>query len=368
VSSTPDTPGVPATVYIVIVNWNGWRDTLECLESVSRLRYSRYRVVVCDNGSTDGSLEQVRAWAEGGLEPSVDEQHVLSSLVRPPVAKPVRYSLLDRAGAEAGGSAHDRPAPPLVLVDTGANLGFAGGCNVGIRYAMRQPDCAYIWLLNNDTVVDSEALTALVRRLRAQPSAGQCGSRLIDYRDPAVVQTLGGERYNKWLGRIRPIGAGRRMPGPVDSAWVERRMSYVSGASLCVTRAFVEQTGLLDESYFLYYEELDWTARAGGRFTLAYADDSVVYHKGGASTGCDRSGARRNASGDFFVLRNRLRFTRRHAPEALPTVLLGMGAAVVNRIRRRQFGRIPTILRIVSSRDTYRAGPPPVVGPPSSEF
>jgi GT2 family glycosyltransferase len=361
------TADVLETVYIVIVNWNGWRDTVECLESVFRLDYPRFRVVVCDNGSTDDSLERVRAWSEGRLEPTVDDYVIPSSLVRPFVPKPFPYALLGRADAELGAPVADSREAPLVLIDVGANLGFAGGCNVGIRYATRQPDCAYVWLLNNDTVVDPAALSALVRRLRSQPSAGQCGSRLVDYHDPAVVQTLGGEQYNKWLGHIRPIGAGRGTPAAVDPAWVEGRMSYVSGASLCVTRAFVERTGLLDESYFLYYEELDWTARARGRFTLAYADDSVVYHKGGASTGCDRSGARRNASGDFFVLRNRLRFTRRHAPEALPTVLLGMGAAVINRMRRRQFGRIPTILRIVASRDTYRVQPPPPLRPPPSK-
>jgi GT2 family glycosyltransferase len=198
-----------------------------------------------------------------------------------------------------------------------------------------------------------------VRRLRSRPDAGQCGSRLVQYHDPTVVETLGGERYDKWFARIRPIGGGRSAATVADSTSVEAEMSYVAGASLCVTHEFIEAIGLLDESYFLYYEELDWVARARGRFALAYADDSVVYHKQGASTGCDWDGTRRSAAADFFVLRNRLRYTWRHAPEALPTVLLGMGVALLNRVRRRQFDRIPTILRIVSSRDSYRAGRAP---------
>jgi GT2 family glycosyltransferase len=140
-----------------------------------------------------------------------------------------------------------------------------------------------------------------------------------------------------------------------DAASVEAGLSYVAGASLCVTRAFVEQIGLLDESYFLYYEELDWAARSRGRFGIACADDSIVYHKGGASTGYDATESRRDAAADVLQLRNRLRFTWRHAPKALPTVLLGIGVAVLNRIRRRQFARIPTILRLVFSRETYRA-------------
>jgi GT2 family glycosyltransferase len=356
VTAVPEVVGVPETVYIVIVNWNGWRDTLECLESVFRNRYPRYRVVVCDNGSSDCSLEHIRAWAEGRAKVPVNDHPVLSPLVRPPVAKPIRHAVLTRSAAEQGGpAAGGAGVPPLLLIDTGANLGFAGGCNVGLRYAMRQPDCAYVWLLNNDTVVDPDALCALVRRLASRPDAGQCGSRLLHYDNTAIVQTLGGARYDKWLGRGRPIGAGQRAATAVDLASVEAGMSYVAGASLCVTRAFVEQIGLLDESYFLYYEELDWAARSRERFALACADDSIVYHKGGASTGYDRNGVQSNPAADFFSLRNRLRFTWRYAPEALPTVLLGMGVAVFNRIRRRQLGRIPTILRIVFSRDTYRA-------------
>jgi GT2 family glycosyltransferase len=354
VTPASETVDVPETAYIIIVNWNGWRDTIECLESVFRSRYPHYRVVVCDNGSSDGSVEQIRAWAEGRTEAPVNDQPVLSRLVHPPVAKPIRHSVATRADADRG---HAEPAgaAPLLIVDIGANLGFAGGCNVGLRYAMRQSDCAYAWLLNNDTVVDSDALSALVRRLRSRPDAGQCGSRLVDYNDTAVVQTLGGERYDKWLGRIRPIATELRAAPVVDVATVEAGMSYVAGASLCVTRAFVEQIGLLDESYFLYYEELDWAARARGRFAVACAADSVVYHKGGASTGYDWSGRRRNAAAEFFLLRNRLRFTWRYAPQALPTVLLGLGVVVLNRVRRRQLARIPMILRIVFSKDTYRA-------------
>jgi GT2 family glycosyltransferase len=351
-----ETADDPGTVYVVIVNWNGWRDTLECLESVFRIRYPHYRVLVCDNGSSDGSLDRIRGWAEGRVGALVNDHPVLSRLVRPPVPKPIRHRVLTRATAERGDAAHFNGSDaPLVLVDTGANLGFAGACNVGLRYAMSRRDCAYAWLLNNDTVVDPGALCALVRRLRSRLDAGQCGSRLLDYDDTSRVQTLGGQRYNKWLARVSPLGVGQRAASPVDVASVETAMSYVDGASLCVTREFVEEIGLLDESYFLYYEELDWAARSRGHFALAYADDSIVYHKGGASTGYDRSGTRREATADFFLLRNRLRYTWRHAPEALPTVLLGVGVALFNRVRRGQFDRIPAILRMVTSSHTYRA-------------
>jgi GT2 family glycosyltransferase len=340
-------------VYVVLVNWNGWRDTIECLESLFRSRYyPSFRVVVCDNASTDGSVDKIRRWANGELAVERGWGHPLASLVLPPVSKPIPHVVLSRAEAEV--AADDVDARPLLtLVEVGANLGFAGGCNVGLRYALGQSSCGYVWLLNNDTVVDPEALGAVVRRLEARPDAGQCGSRILSYDEPSVVQARGGERYNRWLARSTPLGAGRPANDRLDVERVERKMSYVAGAALCVTRRFVETVGLLDESYFLYGEELDWLARARGRFALAYADESIVYHKEGGTIGSSRDGASRSALGDYFMVRSRLRFTWKHARLAFPTVVLGVLVAGINRIRRRQLDRAFAILRILFSRDTY---------------
>src|SRR3990172_7009722 len=115
-------------VYILIVNWNGWGDTVECLESVFRNDYPDYQVIVCDNGSEDGSLDLIRAWAEGNLDVFVPEDNPLRRLSIPPFAKPVPWVELDREQAETGG-AGARDGARLILVQTGANLGFAGGDN-----------------------------------------------------------------------------------------------------------------------------------------------------------------------------------------------------------------------------------------------
>jgi GT2 family glycosyltransferase len=116
------------TVHILVLNWNGWRDTIECLESVLQLDYDPVRIIVCDNGSTDGSLDHIRAWARGE-ESVVVSSSPLNSPVRP-AAEPVKFLELDRSAAEAGASAGDAR---FTLIDNEANLGFAGGNNVGQR-------------------------------------------------------------------------------------------------------------------------------------------------------------------------------------------------------------------------------------------
>jgi GT2 family glycosyltransferase len=340
-------------VYVVLVNWNGSRETIECLESVLRSDYASFRVVVADNASSDDSMERLRSWASG-TEPYVPPAGPLAHLVTPPVPKPVPMQVMSRREAEEGPEGRRiGEATRVVIVETGDNLGFAGGCNVGMRLALRQADCGYIWLLNNDTSIDPGAMSALVRRLQESPDAGQCGSRLVYYDEPAVIQAYGGVAYNRWLATAENIGGGRALDPALDIADVERRTDYVVGASICSPRRFVEDVGLLDESFFMYYEELDWAARSRGRYTMVYAHDSIVYHKEGRGMGSGHW-SRRSERADFYQLRNRLRFTWRHERLALPTVALGMLGATVNRLRRRQPRRALLALRLLMDPRTYR--------------
>jgi GT2 family glycosyltransferase len=328
-------------VCIIIVNWNGWGDTIECLESVFRLEYDDFQVVLCDNDSTDHSLEYIRAWADGELS-CVQAGNVLQDLTSPPVPKPIRYSEYEYHDIERLVDATNENAS-LVLIRTGANRGFAGGNNVGLRYAMKRRDMDFVWLLNNDTVICKDALRSMVGEMRRNSSAGICGSKIISYHEPDKVQSLGGCRFNKWLGISRHIGTKTAASSAVDKADVLRRMAYVTGASMLVSRPFLSDVGLMDEEYFLYYEEIDWVIRAKNRYSLEFTPDSVVYHKEGASIGTTRS-----YCADFYSIRNRLVFTRNHFPFALPTVYLGIVGALVNRIRRNQWDRVLLILRIVA--------------------
>lgn len=333
-------------VYVALLNWNGWGDTLECLESLFRIDYPDFQVIVCDNGSEDGSVDRLKAWAGGRFELAEPSCHrSLASLSFPPVPKPIAYVLYDRGAAEAGGGGSDSSAR-LILIESGPNLGFAGGYNIVLRYALARDDFAYIWLLNNDTVVNADALSALVRRMRGKPDAGICGSTLMYYHAPETIQALGGAQYNKWLGTRTAIGAHRPASMPVEVAEVEKKMSYVSGASMLVSRGFLHEIGLLGEDYFLYYEEIDWAMRARGRYALAYAPESIVYHKEGGTVGSPQISAR----AEYLALRNRLLFTRKRVPIAFPTVWLGLLGVILNRLRRGQFDRIGKILRIMLGR------------------
>jgi GT2 family glycosyltransferase len=323
-------------VYIVVLNWNGWQDTIECLESVFRLDYPSFTVVVCDNASNDGSIKKIKDWAHGKITAACSSPD-LSRLTMPAYPKPI--ALVSIAGSEATTT---KPPPDvrLVLIETGANLGFAGGNNVGIRYALAHGHLDYVWLLNNDTVIEPDSLSALVLMAQDDPMLGICGSLLLRYHAPHDILTAGGRAYSRWNARSRPL---QEFATPQTST-KPGGLDYVEGASMLISRSLLEEVGLLEERYFLYFEEVDLATRARPKFHLGYASNSLVYHKEGASTGSANIRANRSAFSDFYQVRSRLLFTKRFHPWFLPFVLAAVAVSAFQRILIRRPGNATAML------------------------
>lgn len=328
-------------VYVLILNWNGWEDTLECLESVFRQNYRNYQVIVCDNGSANDSLAQIRSWANGELDARVPSNSLLERLSCPPVSKPIPFVEHDRADAEAGASGADCDAS-LVLIQTGANLGFAGGNNVGLRYVLKRGDAEYIWLLNNDTVMGRDALAAAVQIAEADDDVAMVGARLLYYDQPGVIQAVAGGTIVPWQGMIRLLGRDEidvgQWSNPVS-------LDYITGASLLVKVDVVRAIGLLDEQYFMYAEELDWCLRASrANWRLAYSPGSVIWHKEGNSVGY------RSALHDFYAVRSALLWVKKFYPHLLPTAFMySLYRALLPKIVRFQPARLAAVLRAYRS-------------------
>lgn len=331
-------------VGIVVLNWNGWQDTIVCLESLFRTDYPAFTVIVCDNGSEDGSLEKIAEWAEGRRNASTQSSDTAILMhVVPAVPKPIPYHCYDREELLSLQPA-DTPQVPLLLINNGSNLGFAGGNNTALSYLLAQGVYSYAWVLNNDTVVDSRALTELVNAMSLHPTVGICGSLLLRYDRPELVQSAGA-RYNQWLGVVKHLGYDQR----ADSYTADGRWDYLVGASMLVSTAFIRDIGLMSEDYFIYYEELDWIKRAKGNYDLYLETKSIVYHKEGATVGSSSSpGTRRKSlTADFYAIRNRLLYTKKYIPLALPTIYLSLIASIMIRCARREFSHALMVLRIM---------------------
>jgi len=319
-------------VYVLILNWNGWADTIACLESVFQNTYSNFQVIVCDNGSTDGSREKIKQWANGSQKAVLPEGMPAGEIGL--CSKPISYAevLVKDITNE-----NNIVNAPLIFIEIENNLGFAGGVNIGLRFALAQKDFDYVWLLNNDTIIVKDSLTELVRTMNADASIGICGSKLMYYDAPDQIQALGG-KYNKFIGTSSHI--------------VEKKgllnIDYVVGASMLVSKVFIEKIGLMQEDYFLYYEDLDWSMRGKKFFKLACNLNSVVYHKEGASAGGNTKDKNTKSKiSDYYSIRNRVLFTKKYFIEYLPTVYLGLILTIVNRVRRKQYNRVWMVLKIM---------------------
>ena len=342
-------------VAIIILNWNNWKDTIECLESVFRNNYPNYQVIVVDNGSTDGSMEKIKAWAEGKQEVLTPEPtHPLYNLSHPPVKKPILYVYYTRGKAEKGGDTKKEDELiykwrgeknnevstrySLILIQTGKNLGFAGGNNIGIRYTIAKKYFKYIWLLNNDTIIDKNALCYLIKKGEGNIYLGVIGLKLLFYYKPNVIQTAGGGKIIPWLGIQKSIGRNKKDEGEWDKEII---LDYVSGASFLIRVSTINFVGLMDENYFLYWEETDWCERIKRECNkkMSYEWKSKVWHKESSTINS------RSIIQDYYGTINGLIFMKKYYGETwILGAFISFIGKVFNRIRRRNYINLKVIV------------------------
>lgn len=330
--------GQEARLAVILVNWRSARDTIECLETLLRSCIPVH-AIVCDNASGDGSVEAITSWA-AGAEALAPQNSALSHLFESTLPRPVDFDHLHPGQSLPNGS-----RKPLTILETGGNLGYAGGNNAGLRLALANPSITHFWLLNNDTVVEPDTAERILACFDARPELGMLGTDLRLYHEPQRLQMQGVLSFDKWTGRALGIGAGRLASDPLPTDEVEAKADFICGASLTVSRAFLDQIGLLEQRYFLYYEEVDWAVRGRARFSLGYCPGALVYHKEGASAGSSSGSDRRSALSEYHHTRSRLIFSRLHYPALLP-LYFGYGIALAGRrMLKGQWAKSSAILR-----------------------
>ncbi len=244
-------------VAIIIVAWNGKDDTLECLKSLRGLTYSNHQIILVDNGSTDGTVAAVRS----GF-------------------------------------------PDVTILEMARNLRFAGGNNKGIEFALGK-GADHILLLNNDTVVEKDFLSALVKRMQSDTGIGMVAPKISYFAPPETIW-FAGARIGYWTGTMSHVGIRQKDSGQFDRSG---ETDYATGCCVLVRREVVEAVGALDESYFMYAEDADWSVRARRRgFSIVYEPLAMIRHRVSASAGGNLS---------LFKLRNKfvsqMRFFSRYA-------------------------------------------------------
>ena len=299
-------PGVaPARLGVVVVTYRAADFIGDCLESVMASDHADLALVVVDNASPDATVEAIRGWASGATP--VDRTAWPFDSPRP-VRRPV--PLTERTA----GDADTPPGAGVTLVHSGANLGFAGGVNLGLACLAADPAIGAFWVLNPDTVVPPGTAGAFARAAGA-PGAALLGGRVLYLEAPETVHTDGG-RLHPWRAGV--VSVNMRRPAETTPLPDAGSLDFVSGASMVASRAFLDRAGPLAEDYFLYFEEIDWALRRGD-MPIRLVPGAVVHHRAGASIGSGSGQAPPSSLSAFFMFRNAIRFTARWTPWWLPT-------------------------------------------------
>ncbi|MBR4109664.1 MAG: glycosyltransferase family 2 protein [Oscillospiraceae bacterium] len=241
-------------LFVIILNYNGWQDTLDCVQSVQHSNYSDTNIVVVDNASTDGSFDILK--------------QELSS--------------------------------DVILLHSDKNIGYAGGNNIGIRYAVEQ-GAEYLCILNNDTVIAPDAFTKCIDLLDRDPSIGFTGPLVMEF-DRESVQSTGGNIYIQ-KGNVTLNNNGKR-PSELPQ---EVPCDYIGGACILLRASLLEEIGVIPEAYFLFFEETEWCYRAQlAGYRNVCLTDAQVRHKGSASIDVI------NGLHAYLMERNRVAFVKRN--------------------------------------------------------
>lgn len=242
-------------VVVIILNWNSSENTINCLKSLFSIVYDNYETLVVDNHSTDGSIEYV-----------------------------------------------ENEYPEIAVIKNSTNLGFAEGNNIGMRRAL-ESGADYVLLLNNDSIMDRYFLHRLVSAAESDQTIGFAGPKVyyLDHEKGRQVINFAGGVLNLWIGRSHHRGLDELDLGQYDNV---TEVDYVEGSCVLAKKGVLERVGLLDSSYFSYWEDVDWCTRGWkAGFKSIYVPTAAIWHRGSSSTP--------TGTKTFYQTRNRLWFLRK---------------------------------------------------------
>ncbi|MEM7034124.1 MAG: glycosyltransferase family 2 protein [Chloroflexota bacterium] len=271
-------------IFIIVLNWNRPDDTIACIDSLQQLHYQHVQIVVADNGSTDDSVQRIRAYSD-----------------------------------------------QVAIVENEENLGFAGGNNQGIKYALQQ-GADYIMLLNNDTVVAPDMVDHLLQAFHSDSNLGLVGPSIYYMDQPEDLWFTGMNfPFNIYF-------IGRHLLVYAKEAEKKIDVGFISGCCMLIKTSVIEKVGMLNEDYFMYYEDLDFCLQVQyGGFTLAYISAAKMWHKVSAS-----SGGKSSPMKQYYQVKSSIFFFRQHVKgiRLVISIALRLGHASITVLRETIAGRV----------------------------
>lgn len=280
-------------IHIIIINYNGWQDTIECIESLLKSDFNKFQITLLDNGSSNDSKEELLKYIE-----SISTKLVTSHII----LKNGNFKNKRSTFLEGECTFHSNE---IIFIESIDNLGFAGGNNAAINYIFKSdsdlPELnKYIFLLNPDTIVQPDTLSMIVKVKDLEFIASM---EVRNYFAQSEVISSGGFKINKPFGYFKSTNN-------------QKDIDYVYGGALVTNIRTIQNIGLLPSEYFLYWEETDYCRRARLKgIPLILIEDTYISDKVGQSTG-------RGKLAHYYFIRNSFIFYKKYFPCFTPTLFI----------------------------------------------
>jgi GT2 family glycosyltransferase len=280
-------------VAIIVLHYKNWEDTLTCVQSIMQSDYTEKHIYIVDNDETK--------------------------------SPPATLSNITNG--------------QVTLISNDQNYGFAGGLNQALKLLVPEKKCDCFWLLNNDTLVEKQAISELVKYAGEKPKCAIIGSKILkNTPNGYLIQGIGG-MINRWTGRTKHLGENEQDNGQYNDTNIQ--FDYVMGAAMFVPRWYFEKNGYFDETNFLYGEEIDiaYTCKKHG-FELGFCPNAILYHEESSSVG------NRSPIHDYYNVRNSLYVAKKNYPYYLPFIFVSnIFFTLLPKVLRGQWSRIKIILK-----------------------
>jgi GT2 family glycosyltransferase len=289
-----ENPTYPRVAFIVL-NWNGWQDTIECLESINGLDYPNYHMILVDNASHDDSIEQIRNYYQRIKNKNHPQNRVKNVFE-------IDLKDLESVELDPTNFINNSRLENIIMIKNDSNYGFTGGNNIALKFASNKLKPDYYLLLNNDTVVDPQFLINMINSVSKFKDVGFAGPKIYYYNSNEVsnLMSFAGGNINLNTSEPHPVAKDETDNGQYNN---DRIVDYVEGSCMLVSQKLGETVGFFNPDYFTYWEEIDWCMRGKkAGFKTIYTHNSKIWHK------CYGSDA--GALSIYYMIRNRFLFMK----------------------------------------------------------
>ena len=249
-------------VDIILINYNGFQDTIECINSISLSNYKYINIIVIDNNSSNDSVKEIK-------------NHELDCY-------DYFYLNYDSSTQKYDFNKKVKEYNNVFVISSNANNGYAYGNNVAFKFSEKFLKSSYCWILNNDTTVDENTISELVKMIELDCNV-MIGSTIIEYYNRDIIQRIAGNYYYPFFGFVKPYNKSKKVK---DLDKIKPKFNYLTGCSIFTTYKIINDIDGFDERYFLYSEDKDLCKKALNKgIKLVWCKSAIIYHKGGNSIG-----------------------------------------------------------------------------------